>query len=151
MKKTIWMICGPSACGKTTYCKNKINERSVYISRDEIRFSLLAEGEDYFAHEKEVVKEFYKRVADALASDVEEIYLDATFLTPKVRRKIINMAKGKAVVIAVDMGETPEISIKRNASRTGRAFVPEAVIRDMYGRYTPPSPQEGIDEIITPR
>lgn len=121
--KTIWMICGPSACGKTTYCKASASENSAYISRDEIRFSLLEEGEDYFAHEKEVLKKFYEATANALKSDVEEIYVDATFLTPKVRRKVINMARGKAVVIAVDMGETLETSLERNALRSGLARV----------------------------
>lgn len=148
--KTLWITCGPSACGKSTWCKERATERDAYISRDEIRLSLLKDGEDYFAHEKEVLRQFYEKISLALKSDAENIYVDATFLTPKARRRIGNLARGKATVIAVDCGSVfpIELALSRNASRTGRAHVPEKAVRDMYKRYIVPSTEEGFDKII---
>ena len=53
---TLYILCGPSGCGKTTWAEQFMSddEDVRYVSRDEIRFSLLKEGEDYFAHEREI-------------------------------------------------------------------------------------------------
>ena len=51
---TLYIMCGPSGCGKTTWAHNFIKEQHEtndirYVSRDEIRFSLIKEGEEYFS------------------------------------------------------------------------------------------------------
>ena len=67
MKKLILMM-GPPASGKSTIT-NLIAEnhnKICIVSRDAIRFSLLRDGEDYFAHEDEVIETFYSRINEAL-------------------------------------------------------------------------------------
>ena len=54
MTKTLWLMCGAPGSGKSWFAKNilKTDDTWQYISRDEIRFSLIKEGEDYFGKEK---------------------------------------------------------------------------------------------------
>ena len=79
----LYILCGPSACGKSTWRDAFIAEHSDqdirYVSRDEIRFSMLEEGEDYFAHEKEVFKKFVSTLAQTLV-DGFDVIADATHL-----------------------------------------------------------------------
>ena len=87
----LYMLCGPSGCGKTTwarkYTEDHANEDIRYVSRDEIRFSMLKEGEDYFAHEKEVFKRFVDTIRLNLISGFDVI-ADATHLNAFSRRKL---------------------------------------------------------------
>ena len=76
-------MCGPSGSGKTTWVKNQMKNMkypSAHISRDEIRFAKLKEGEDYFAHEDEVFEEFCKKAQEAIDGEPLAIFIDATHL-----------------------------------------------------------------------
>lgn len=153
--KRLYVMCGPAACGKSTWCQKQIAQNGgVWISRDLIRFSFLKEGDNIFSHEKEALTKFYQLIEEALDSEQmsDNIYVDATFLTPKVRRKVLHLARKRENVeaIAVDCGSLLpiELAIARNSSRTGHAFVPEQEIRNMYERYVTPSKEEGFDKII---
>ena len=67
---TLYILCGPSGCGKSTWSHQYIAFEDAlgndirYVSRDEIRFSIIKEEEDYFSHEKEVFKTF--SISDSL-------------------------------------------------------------------------------------
>ena len=50
MKELVLMMGVPGS-GKSTYAHNIIKTGDIYISRDEIRYSMLAEDDDYFAKE----------------------------------------------------------------------------------------------------
>ena len=53
-------MCGPAGSGKSTWLIKQMKSKTdVCISRDNIRFGLLKEGEDYFAHEDRVKNIFY--------------------------------------------------------------------------------------------
>lgn len=136
--KKVWLLSGVPGSGKTTWVKEQIAEKGgVHCSRDEIRFSLLKEGEDYFAHENEVVALWLEKVTNAINDpEVENIYVDATHLTEKARAKVLGeLPKGDYFVTTVFFDVPLETCIERNDNRTGRAFVPRSVIRRMHACY----------------
>ena len=55
-QKILYLMCGIPGSGKSHWAKGV--KDAVIVSRDAIRFNLLKDGEDYFAHEDEVVETF---------------------------------------------------------------------------------------------
>jgi predicted kinase len=150
MKQTrVFVMCGPAGSGKSTWLIKQMKpEIDVCISRDNIRFIFLKEGEDYFAHENKVKKIFFDTIANTTSSfEWENIYIDATHLNPKARdRTLWNISKYCSVV-AVSFEVPAEVAIERNKKRSGLARVPDNVIWNMKSRYKIPSLDEGFDEI----
>ena len=144
----LWLMVGPPASGKTTACSKLFEPETVHVSRDAIRFAKLKDGEDYFAHEDEVLKEFYNTISKALNEGLP-VVADATHLTEKARRATIdNLKLDPHVEISVGavVARVPlEVSLERNAKRTGRAYVPESAIKNMYNSYKDPYYDESID------
>lgn len=137
-QKKVWLTSGIPSSGKTSWVKEQIAQKGgVHCSRDEIRFSLLKDDEDYFAHEDEVIDIWFEKIKKAIENpEVEDIYIDATHLTEKSRAKVLNkLPKGDYLVIIVFFDVPLETCIERNSYRTGRAFVPPSVIRRMYASY----------------
>lgn len=144
-QKNLFLMCGTPGSGKTTFIKNRLNaEHDIHISRDEIRFSLLKDGEDYFAHEDEVVQTFINTVKDSLQNDkIDNIYIDATHLTPKARKNVLDNFDLENVSINIIAFEVPlEECLRRNALRTGLARVPETAVRRMHQSYRTPTNNE---------
>ena len=150
MKPILYILCGPSGCGKTTWACEFIKEKREtqeirYVSRDEIRFEMLGEDEDYFAHEKEVFARFVLYLAETLKEGIDVI-ADATHIDEFSRRKLtqaIDMqgfTDYEIVYVVVSIGY--EECIQRNASREGRARVPDTVISNMYRKFKFPSLEE---------
>ena len=136
--KKVWLLSGAPGSGKTSWAKKQIKEYGgVHCSRDEIRFSLLKEGEDYFAHENEVVALWLEKITNAINNpEVGDIYIDATHLTEKSRAKVLKeLPKGDYFVTTVFFDVPLETCIERNDNRSGRAFVPRSVIRRMHASY----------------
>lgn len=145
-EKNLWILCGPSAAGKSTWAKKDTSEYSCYISRDEIRFSMLKDGEDYFAHEDEVYDAFVKKIQDTIDnSNYVNIYADATHLSTKSRKKLLNRLNLRNVYLyAVNFIVDTDICIKRNKERSGRARVPDYVVRRMCSTFSPANYHEDI-------
>lgn len=61
------IVMGIPGSGKSTWIENHLYESSVRISRDEVRFSMVSEEEEYFSKEKAVFKEFIYRINECLA------------------------------------------------------------------------------------
>ena len=140
--------------GKTTWAKNQLRKKSdIHISRDEIRFSLLQKGEDYFAHEQEVFDTFVNHITSALLdTESYRIFADASHLNYKSRMKLINALKGRVNFNNIDinyiwMYMTLETCLKRNANRKGRAFVPESIIKKMYQSQQEPEIDEPVKRV----
>lgn len=121
----------------------------VIVSRDSIRFALLGKGEDYFAHEDEVIKRFYQNISDYLKVH-EYVIADATHLSVKSRRKLFSNVTipSNTRIVGVWIEAPLETALRQNAARTGRARVPEDVIRRMFKHKVSPRKDEPFDEVI---
>ena len=144
----LYIMCGPSGCGKTTWAHNFINmypQKDIhYVSRDEIRFSILKDGEDYFSREKEVFKKFVATLQQTLI-DGFDIIADATHLNEFSRRKLtqaIDMQFTDYTIVYVVFNTTVTTCIMQNARRHGRARVSETIIRNMCRDFRAPTKDE---------
>ena len=147
---TLYMLCGPSGSGKSTWARNFISETEKlggdirYVSRDEIRFSILKDGEDYFAHEKQVFKMFASTIRNTLI-DGFDVIADATHLNEASRRKLtqaIDMYYDNYEIVYIVFNIDADTCVKRNSNREGRANVPENVIRNMCRDFRVPTLDE---------
>ena len=139
--KRVWLLCGIPASGKSYWATNFINRNpnTAYISRDEVRFSIIKDDEEYFSHEDEVFDIFVARINRAIdAKENENIIIDATHLNWNSRRKILNRLQETWNVTDVFFDTPLEVCLERNEKREGRARVPRGVIRRMYFQRTNP-------------
>lgn len=139
------ILSGIPGTGKSTFAKKRLIQYSNYISRDEIRFSLLRAGEDYFAHERQVWAEYIARIADLL-NEGKDVIADSTNLSKKSRKKLFNdldLFVNKDFTIEIYSFKVPiQIALARNAQREGRERVPEDVLRKMEKSFIFPSYEE---------
>lgn len=155
-KPILYILCGCAGCGKTTWANTFIASREIYnidihyVSRDEIRFTVLKDGEDYFAHENEVFNKFVSTIYATLV-DGFDVIADATHLNKKSRAKLIRgidmLGDVEYNIIYVSFNVPYEICKKRNAQRTGRTRVPETVLEQMYRQYREPHLNEDMRAI----
>lgn len=135
-QKKVWLLSGLPGSGKSTWARQKIAENGgVWCSRDEVRFSIVKENEEYFSHEDEVFNTWIKQINKVLENpEVEDVYIDATHLNDKSRNKVLNrLTKNTDIekIINVLFLTPLETCLERNKQRSGRAVVPEEVIRNM--------------------
>ena len=142
-EKKLYLLSGIPGSGKSTWAKNyintRINRKVMWCSRDNIRFSLLKDSDNYFAHEDEVLANWYAMINDAITdSDIDRIIVDATHLTRKARERTLSNLKNLDTVtlIGVEFDVPIGIAIERNNKREGRAKVPETIIYNMAKSYT---------------
>lgn len=144
---TLYILCGPSGCGKSTWRDEFIkdyNNRIHYVSRDEIRFSLVKEGEDYFSKEKEV----FDRFSQALAAELMhgfDVIADATHINKPSRNKLIKAIDKfftEYQIVYVIFQTDLKTCIEQNNKRTGRMRVPEEIIKKMFKNFQLPNLDE---------
>lgn len=102
----------------------------------------MTDEEDYFAKENEVFQIFINNINEYLKKGYD-VMADATHLTAAARNKVIKKLTTAPDEIEVIWIDIPlEVALKRNAERTGRAFVPEKVIKKMYQSIQIPAEKE---------
>lgn len=146
MSKLIMMVGIPGS-GKSTYAKAHLALDDIYISRDEIRFDILQDGEEYFSREGEVFKIFAYEAGRNLRMD-KTVWVDATNLNKTSRAKLLNAIERYAIADSLEVSYLDvslETALARNNQRTGRALVPEDAISNMYHKLVPPTYEEFED------
>lgn len=144
------MMIGIPGSGKSTVAKKWIPKGDTrYISRDDIRFKMVKEDEEYFSKEKEVFQEYLRQIDAAIARGTRYIFADATHLNRASRKKVLSQLKNKPDIVCAFYLDVPiDIALERNAQRTGKTFVPETAIRNMWNSMQFPQADEGIDIVI---
>lgn len=138
-QKNLVLLAGIPGSGKSTWLRTHLGDGDVYVSRDEVRFSIISDDEDYFAHETEVFDKFVAEIEENLNKGLR-VFADATHINWASRRKLLERIHDKDNIdIDVYVFKTPlETCLERNEQRTGRAVVPRSVIRRMGGQMTHP-------------
>lgn len=153
MKKILYVMCGAAGSGKSSWVRDHLHTLPGYtkvVSRDDIRFTLVKEGEEYFSKEKEVFKQYIEEIKDGLRY-CDTTVADATHLNEASRTKLLR-ALGPALydveVDAVVIKTKLETVLNQNENRKDtRSYVPRSQIRRMYNQQTLPSFDEGFDKI----
>lgn len=134
----LYILCGAPGSGKTTWANNYMNEHAneniAYVSRDEVRFSILKEDEDYFSHEKEVFQRFTQLISTALAEGQDTI-ADATHLNKYSRKRLtdaIDYTIKDYSIVYVFFHTSYTECIEHNNNREGRAWVNPDVLAGMF-------------------
>lgn len=140
---TLIMMCGLPGSGKSTFARKKVQEFGCeYVSRDEIRFSLLKEGEEYFAHENEVYNIFTNKIRQHLIEN-KVVVVDAMHLTKASRKKLLKRFNGlNFIKICIYMDVPVEVSSDRNERRNGKTKVPKDRFNQMIRNLQVPSTEE---------
>ena len=141
-EKMLWVMCGVPGSGKSWVAKHILMHGLGwrYVSRDDVRFEIVKDDEEYFSHETKVYNEFIRRIKTALNEEgVFNVIVDATHINWASRRKLLKALNldGDSVICVVVQNEMDEI-IENNESRSGRAVVPRAVVRRMSNQMTDP-------------
>ena len=156
----LYVLCGIPGCGKSTWVKNRMAENTsftdpkwVYVSRDEVRFSMIKEEDDYFSKEKQVFEEFVNRLCGNLSDAwTQNVIADATHLNEISRDKLNNAIRRKRpnlpLHITMVYFDIPhEVCKFRNDKREGRAHVPDEVMNKMYAQLEFPKLRKGLEAI----
>jgi predicted kinase len=146
-QKRVFITVGVPASGKSSFIRKQIKENSgAYISRDEVRFSIITDEDDYFGKENLVFDTFVQKVQNAIDDEngPEDVYVDATHVSWGSRRKILNrLSFGNVKELVWLYFRVPvKTALARNSSRTGRSLVPETAILSMAENITKPKPNE---------
>ena len=138
----LYVMIGCPGSGKTTFINNSsIFKNAVHVSRDEIRFSLLGDNDEYFSKENEVFEKFIDKIRTNLNKG-NDVIADATHLNPMSRAKLfrsLSVNFNNIKVIGIFMHTSLEGCLKNNENRKGRSYVPREKIEQMFFSIKTPS------------
>ena len=146
-KSRLTLLCGLSASGKsqhTSIVANNRNSECIILSTDAIRANICGSVEDQ-SKNKEVFQTFHSLIAKYLKNGID-VVAEATNITMKSRRSILNVIKGidcekVCVVIVKPIGECKlDDSLREHP-------VSEYVIDKQARKFQIPFREEGWDKI----
>lgn len=141
----LYILCGAPGSGKSTWIRKNMenlfnNQKNVVVSRDDIRFSLLAENDEYFSREKEVYNIFVSEIVKNLKLGYN-VFADATHINHKSRAKLINAINSlyqDYEICFIFFDVCLAVCLKHNAQRKGRTYVSPQIIERMFYNITVP-------------
>ena len=148
--KKVFLMSGPPASGKSSWIRKNLTPGCEWISRDNVRFAIISDDEDYFSHEDEVFDTFINYINQTLENpDIHTIFIDATHLNRKSRNKTLSRVSRKNIeeLNCVCFTTPKEVCHTRNNLREGRAKVPATAIDNMFRAYSLPTKDEGFTHI----
>ena len=136
----LFLMSGVPGSGKSTYGKKFVKEHPevVYISRDEIRMSIITDNDQYFSKEKQVFREF-AAAAKTVLDNGGTVLLDASHLNWPSVNKTLRALNWKDDYTIIRMDTSYDKAIAQNAKRSGRALVPETEIKNMWDKMDDPT------------
>lgn len=150
-KPMLYIMIGAPGSGKSTFANKTFESKidTIIVSRDNIRFKMLEDTDEYFSKEDKVFEAFYTSIADLLKSGID-VVADATHLNKAGRAKLVDhvnsiYADYYITFVYIDTGLS--LCLERNKYREGRAKVPDDTLKNMYYRIVRPSFDE-FDNII---
>lgn len=150
-RKKVYVLAGPPGCGKSTWVRANLTVGSEWISRDNVRFAIIGDDEDYFSHEDEVFDTFINYINQTLENpNIDNIFIDATHLSPRSRRKTTSRIRMANVeeLNCICFTTPKAVCHARNNLREGRAKVPTSAIDNMFNAYSLPTKNEGFTRIL---
>lgn len=136
----LYITCGCPGSGKSTWAKKRQAEGWSWNSRDAVRFSMITPEDEYFSKEDDVYDAFVSNIQNDIYDKYENIIADASHLTEKGRKMLLNRLSLNGYNVIYVVFTTPlDVAIERNNLREGRAKVPETAIRRMYNSFTMPT------------
>lgn len=153
MTQELRVMVGIPASGKSTWIEaesRRLEEEHktvAVISRDAVCFSMLKDGEDYFAHESEVFEEFVRQVNECMELGIDVVFVDATHISPGSRFKLLSrLISDPNTHLVFDVMKTPVAEcLNRNMNREGRTRVPDSAICKMAKGFKVPTISEFPD------
>ena len=145
----LYMLVGLPGCGKSTYAKSVAQNHPnyVWVSSDNVRYTMINDQAHYFDHEYEVYKEFTNQIKMNLNNGFN-VLADATHLTRNSRKKLLNALEIDANEVSVIWIDTSfETSCERNSKREGITRVPQQQMFKMRNRFQAPQFFEGFKDI----
>ena len=139
-RKNLVILSGPPGAGKSTWVREHLGDNDVRVSRDDIRFNLIGNDEDYFSHEVEVFDKFVNEIENNLNAGLR-VFADATHINWPSRRKLLERIHDKeSIDIDVLVFKTDvRTCLEHNEQRSGRAYVPRSVVRRMCAQVDDPA------------
>lgn len=150
-KPTLFVMIAPPASGKSTLAQEAGEKTgATIVSRDEVRQSLLEDGDGFWDKETLVFATFVSKIQKEIKAG-RSVIADATHISKISRTKLLSRLDTEDCEVVAVVVETPfDIAMTRNSKRQGSALVPDEVMESMFKNFdTSTLAEEGFDKVIT--